>query len=117
MKTCTGCGVSKPLADFHKRSSAQDGRNTRCRKCKNAANNKHYPYYHRKTHKKPKPAKLPTPPRVDGGPKLDTYREPVRCRTCGGLFNQLIKGRRHCLQCEYEAKKTRARLSKVKVVA
>lgn len=32
-KTCTGCGKSKPRTAFHKRSSAKDGLQSRCKKC------------------------------------------------------------------------------------
>jgi len=33
MKTCTKCGVSKPLFDFHKRPETEDGRRTDCKDC------------------------------------------------------------------------------------
>ena len=33
MKTCTKCGVSKPLFDFHKRPETKDGRRTDCKEC------------------------------------------------------------------------------------
>jgi len=33
MKTCTKCGISKPLFDFHKRPETKDGRRTDCKEC------------------------------------------------------------------------------------
>lgn len=36
LKTCTQCGESKPLVDFHKNSAAKDGRHTKCKVCKRA---------------------------------------------------------------------------------
>ena len=33
MKTCTKCGETKPLDDFHRDQSKADGRNTWCREC------------------------------------------------------------------------------------
>lgn len=36
MKTCTGCGLEKPLDDFGKRSASRDGKMERCRDCHNA---------------------------------------------------------------------------------
>lgn len=32
-KQCTGCGHDKPLEDFYRLSSAQDGRRARCKSC------------------------------------------------------------------------------------
>ena len=39
-KTCTGCGESKPLDAFYKRSRSKDGHNPRCRACCAVANAK-----------------------------------------------------------------------------
>jgi len=36
MKTCTVCNIEKPYEDFHKLKSAKDGRQFRCKVCKNA---------------------------------------------------------------------------------
>ena len=33
MKTCTKCGETKPLDDFHRNQSGADGRRSRCREC------------------------------------------------------------------------------------
>ena len=33
MKTCTKCGETKPLGDFHRDQSSADGRQARCREC------------------------------------------------------------------------------------
>lgn len=33
MKTCTKCGISKPLFDFQGRKEAKDGHRTDCRQC------------------------------------------------------------------------------------
>lgn len=33
MKTCTRCGATKPLGDFHRRAKARDGRNAACKEC------------------------------------------------------------------------------------
>lgn len=32
-KTCTKCGEHKPAEDFHRRSSARDGRHAQCKPC------------------------------------------------------------------------------------
>ena len=32
-KTCTKCGESKPLDEYHKQKSARDGRQARCKEC------------------------------------------------------------------------------------
>lgn len=44
-KTCSRCGEVKPLADFHPRSDARDGRKSHCRRCdyqrRNARRKKH----------------------------------------------------------------------------
>ena len=34
MKTCTKCGETKPLDDFHRHRSSADGRKARCRECR-----------------------------------------------------------------------------------
>ena len=33
LKTCTKCGISKPLFDFHKRPETKDGYRTDCKEC------------------------------------------------------------------------------------
>jgi hypothetical protein len=33
VKVCKGCGISKPLTDFHKDSASRDGRRPRCKLC------------------------------------------------------------------------------------
>ena len=33
MKTCTKCGETKPLDEYHKQKSARDGRQARCKAC------------------------------------------------------------------------------------
>jgi hypothetical protein len=42
VKTCTSCGIEKPLEDFQKRSSAKDGRTNLCKPCKREYDNAHY---------------------------------------------------------------------------
>ncbi len=42
MKTCTGCGKTKPLTDFNKAAAHPDGLNTRCRDCTRAYARKYY---------------------------------------------------------------------------
>ena len=37
MKTCSRCGVTKPLDEFTRRQSSVDGHNGVCKECKNAA--------------------------------------------------------------------------------
>ena len=37
-KRCTACGEVKPLTEFHRKTSARDGRQSRCRPCNIAAN-------------------------------------------------------------------------------
>lgn len=34
MKTCTLCGIAKPLTEFHKRSVSPDGKDCRCKPCR-----------------------------------------------------------------------------------
>lgn len=34
-KQCTGCLVTKPLTEFHRRAKAKDGRQSRCKECNN----------------------------------------------------------------------------------
>lgn len=43
-KTCTACGLSKPLSDFHRkpRYAASSGTKARCRACDNAADRAAY---------------------------------------------------------------------------
>ena len=36
VKTCTKCGVEKPLGEFHANNSRRDGRQSACATCKNA---------------------------------------------------------------------------------
>ena len=36
-KPCTGCGVTKPLTEYHRRAKAKDGRQSRCKDCNNAS--------------------------------------------------------------------------------
>ena len=36
MKTCTKCGVEKPLSEFYKKLAGRDGRYSRCKSCHNA---------------------------------------------------------------------------------
>lgn len=36
MKTCTKCGETKPLDEYHRNNRNKDGRNTRCKPCANA---------------------------------------------------------------------------------
>ena len=42
MKTCTKCGVAKPLDAFHRRKRSADGRNSRCKACQNARRAAYY---------------------------------------------------------------------------
>ena len=37
MKTCTKCGVEKPLTEYHKAKGNKDGYENRCKQCKKAA--------------------------------------------------------------------------------
>lgn len=36
VKTCTGCGVEKPLDEYHRHKHGKHGRESRCRECKRA---------------------------------------------------------------------------------
>lgn len=38
MKTCTKCGIKKPLSEFHNCSSKKDGKFSACKDCRNGAN-------------------------------------------------------------------------------
>ena len=38
MKTCTKCGHTKPLEDYHREGAAKDGRRADCRDCAAARN-------------------------------------------------------------------------------
>lgn len=40
MKTCTKCGVEKPLEGFHRRAASKDGFQPRCRGCRNESRKK-----------------------------------------------------------------------------
>lgn len=39
--TCVECGASKPLDAFHREASRPNGRNRRCKECRNARNREH----------------------------------------------------------------------------
>ena len=41
-KTCTKCGVNKPLSDFYRKRQNKDGRNSACKKCENKRTLKAY---------------------------------------------------------------------------
>jgi 5-methylcytosine-specific restriction endonuclease McrA len=42
MKTCTGCGNTKPLEDFGRSKQSRDGRTPRCKTCLNAYARRYY---------------------------------------------------------------------------
>lgn len=42
MKTCQTCGETKPHTEFHKRSKAKDGLQSRCKKCNRQQRNDYY---------------------------------------------------------------------------
>jgi len=42
VKTCTKCGVKKPLKDFRKHPNTADGRHTQCRQCLRAYSRAYY---------------------------------------------------------------------------
>lgn len=42
MKTCTKCGETKPLDDFHRNRSRADGRHSRCRECATEYRRRYY---------------------------------------------------------------------------
>ena len=42
MKTCSQCGSTKCLTEFHKQKRSPDGYNTRCATCKNNRENERY---------------------------------------------------------------------------
>lgn len=37
MKTCTKCGIEKPLSEFHNSARAKDGKFSACKACRNGA--------------------------------------------------------------------------------
>lgn len=41
LKTCSKCGVAKPLSQFHKNGRGRKGRMSRCKKCHNAQSAKY----------------------------------------------------------------------------
>ena len=45
MKTCTKCGETKPLDDFHRDQSKADGRSARCRECTAEDRHRRYEKY------------------------------------------------------------------------
>jgi len=45
-KTCTKCGKTKPLTEFHKRMSRKCGVQSRCKVCRNAVNAKYSAKYY-----------------------------------------------------------------------
>ncbi|SRR6266511_3502309 len=46
MKICQSCGVSKPLSEFHKRTRALDGLQTRCKICNREQRKAYYKTAH-----------------------------------------------------------------------
>lgn len=42
MKTCSSCGESKPLSEFHRRSASKDGHSNKCKVCVKAYMAKRY---------------------------------------------------------------------------
>ena len=42
MKTCTKCGESKPLDEFHRDKARRDGREPRCKTCRRAQASEYY---------------------------------------------------------------------------
>lgn len=42
MKTCSGCGLSKPLTSFSNHKGFKDGRNSKCKDCKSEQAREHY---------------------------------------------------------------------------
>ena len=64
VKTCTKCGVKKPLEDFRKHPNTADGRHTQCRQCLRAYSRAYY--YKKKENRHEKnlaPHRLGTPRR------------------------------------------------------
>jgi hypothetical protein len=41
-KPCSGCGVAKPLTEFHRNGRARDGRQWRCKECSSVQHTAHY---------------------------------------------------------------------------
>lgn len=61
MKTCTKCGVTKPVSEFSKRSAARDGLRSQCKRCDSAGSaawNAANPERYRKNHAKWRSANL-----------------------------------------------------------
>lgn len=56
-KTCTKCGVTKPLTEFHIAKNTKDGRHTRCGECRRAKVREEYHYRQRIIREEPKLAK------------------------------------------------------------
>lgn len=42
MKICKGCGLAKPIEDYHRSARASDGRATKCRQCESQRHKAHY---------------------------------------------------------------------------
>jgi DNA mismatch repair ATPase MutL len=52
MKTCTKCKIEKPLNEFHNKKSSKDGKNSRCKKCRNESNREYSKFNSNKIKKK-----------------------------------------------------------------
>lgn len=50
VKTCTKCGVKKPLSEFHKRAASIDGYKTQCKECLRAYSRAHNRKYYAENH-------------------------------------------------------------------
>lgn len=42
MRTCTSCGVARPISEFNKQASARDGLKRRCKACQSSENRARY---------------------------------------------------------------------------
>lgn len=63
MKTCTKCGVEKPVTEFTARKTAHDGLNYWCKACKAQRSAAHYIANKRKVIEATRKWKLAHPPR------------------------------------------------------
>ncbi len=56
-KRCAGCGLQRPLRDFHRHAGRPDGRQTFCKACKRAYNARYYRIHEEQQRQRVKPAR------------------------------------------------------------
>ncbi len=121
-KTCTKCGATKPLDDFHRNSTARDGRRTECKACMCERTRNYYAAHLRQNYDTgptrstcrqcraefeymkstgPRRAYCSERCRYAGGEDLKKARAPEHVRRCGcGSTDVARVGRPVCHDCK-----------------